>query len=206
MCLKCERLKAEHAPPEAFPVHINSPEIRKKRSESMIGKPESCRRQGYTQEQRAQMALERFEQRKARRVKIPQMWADAKVRLARIRQIWKIMKITQEDFARKLGIPYQGLHKIFKGERPCNWMHLKLAERLLREERQRQHVRNYERKQRLKKAGIVLQPAVEIPIPDNPKLRASAIRLYMQKKSVDEIARELALRPEVVEKWIAAVG
>ena len=119
MCLKCERLKAEHAPPEAFPSHAYSAETGAKvaelRRKDRTGLP--AQNTLYTQAQRAQRAAERTEKRRARRVKIPQMWASAAVRLARFCQIWKLLKLSREDYARKLGMSY-GYLSYFIFERP----------------------------------------------------------------------------------------
>ena len=183
MCKVCGRLRAAGAPADAFPKHLMA--------------DYSKRRPKKTLEEKI---AERKIIRDRKYVAVPARFATNEARVARLRKIRGILNKTQAEFAVLLGISFSFMRKMDYNERPVSMVYLKLAEKLLQEELNR---RDCVRRRYAKKNPSAAQPEPAIPMPNNPKLRLKAIMLHMKNVSRDEIAQQLAMRPEVIDNWIS---
>src|SRR3990167_5230160 len=210
MCWKCEQLRAKHAPPEDFPDHGKfTVEDRERRRQAMKGKPSRAKVR-KTYEQRMAELDARVARRRSRRIDIPAKWADVAVRKARVTKIREILGLTNVAFAHVLGMSVSRYETMMYNNENCSWTTLKLAESVLRTYRQRKAEKRYYKKRKMTEraaiAGVPIPEKSPLVLPRNPELRTRAIQMFLQKKSNDEIARELALPVEVVQLWTATVG
>jgi DNA-binding XRE family transcriptional regulator len=171
----------------------------------------------HTKNRKNNLTLEeRAAAMKARQIKIPKLarrMADSEVR--RLRLIWIRRKLhaSQEEMGLLLGIAGTSISAIEQGKRTCAVHHILLAETLLSRcqiaERVAKHREKRRREDNLEKAAalgynVETQPAVA-DVPPDPKLRMRVIAMHIRGASEEQIAQELALRPEVVRLWISDV-
>lgn len=145
--------------------------------------------------------------RKANTVKMPAFYADNAKRAARLKVIRNRFDMTQGEFAAEMGLSTRYYSMLENGKDSVRLIHLKMAEMLW--QRLRKRLAYAERKAELERMAslqlLEIPSATESPAPDDPRLRAEAISMFINGDPEEEIARELALRPEVVRAWISEV-
>lgn len=104
--------------------------------------------------------------------------------------------LTQAQMAAEFGVSKRYYEQLMQGVKPIKLAYVKLAERMANTNRV------YKHRARAKQAAEVPIPE---NIPDNTQLRAKAISMCARGIPLTDIARELALRPEVVEYWTAGL-
>ena len=129
-------------------------------------------------------------------VRISSQYADKDIRRERLIVLRGLLGKSQVEFAEDLGIASTRLQDMERGRRSVGMTQLKLAEILYKSFLRK---KADAKRRRLKELAAILQ------IPDNPVLRAKAVSMHVRGISQDEIARQLALRPEVIEYWISSV-
>lgn len=111
--------------------------------------------------------------------------------------IRKAMKLTQREMGRLCGISHWYVNNIENGPTPCDSRVREMSDTLsmLAESR----LKTYNKYQ-LHVKRIARKGNINLPIPDDPKLRLKILSLYFgsQALSVGEIAKKLAVREEVV--------
>lgn len=135
---------------------------------------------------------------KARAPVISAHYADPSVRRARLRYIRLKTRMTVNEFSRQLGVSQSYYCRLEYGQRSPTMVHLKLAERIFRAWRE---VQKRKEKRQQAAAGIP-----QLAPPDDPKLHAEAVMLLIRGVPRDEVARQLALRPEVIDMWAADIA
>ena len=187
MCYRCVRLKSEGVPRYDWPLH--SPPGRKK--------PAKAR-------SRTQRIDDWVTAKVNSIIEIPAHLADVSVRRNRMCSIRKTLGIYRREFARLLGLSEIYIEKIEIGKRPCTMHILLLAEKVLRDERRRlNNIKRREQRRLVSSVGPV--PISKVAVPDDPKLRIRAVSMYIRGGTVPDIAKQLALRPEIVQKWVSGL-
>ena len=124
---------------------------------------------------------------------IPHHLATVEVRKARLAAIRDKMKMSTTDFCRLLGVAIVNFY------RPSvilmRWAEINL---------QRFYNNNYKRRMR---SGLLQFEKMQLPdeFKEDPSIRTGVIKAYAIGKSREEIAAEMAIRPEIVDFYISNV-
>lgn len=120
---------------------------------------------------------------------------DPKVTSKRLQAIKKRMKLNQREFAERLGISVHYMNSLEMGRKRGTLVIMHYAEQILD-----RYIRNERYRLGQKKIEIPAEYKTDI------KLKAKAISLFVRGNTVEEIAQELAVRPEVIEAYVATVN
>ena len=130
---------------------------------------------------------ERIAAMKARHAKAAEV-DNLENRRQRLRAIREALQVTEAEFAELVGTSARFMNQVLYGAKKSPTSIMILAE---------QHMANFRRRQKREDEATI--PA---NIPEDSRLRERVLVLFHSGKSEEDIARELALRLEVVHYWV----
>jgi len=130
----------------------------------------------------------------AKAIQVPKHLMTEELKIKRLRVLRKRMGLSQVDMARLLKMSYNHYHKFEAGQCPVPLAYVELAQEKYR------RFSNAERQERFRQRQEE-QAGKPAPVPTavDPAIRTRVVVLYAKGLTEPEIARELALRPEIVD-------